>query len=682
MPIPSDLGPLIRDAVSGSPSELYRLGRQGGEGAWFALAAAADEAGHTALSRELRIRSAENKGAPFGTRSLTSLLIDDPGALRNPLKALKKAEKRYGPDEKLRQARISVLASEGRERALAAELEAFRGEPWEAPVLAAVLRRGDESPETIAILERFVLHCSDPSALALLPLEFVGALSPAYRRLLDARLSYALGEERAALDAYRDWLTASAAPEEICDLEAPPPVFAEMAQAARGAELEAVWAELLAGSRRFGALYQAGRLFRELKAYREASSAFIMAAGAVPKGLDRDRAMWFRLKVIYEDYGLTLAEELEAFSWTIETWEDADRFDDRLDEFLHRRVRRGEWDVLERSYRDWGTLWPAGIRARAAWILAFAGYEGRLNGDVTPVEYLETAFEAAPLDWPGLRAAGLLDRSLTPALAVIQPGVESGGEPSADYVPGGQSDDDLIIHLFLRWGLIRRSAEAVLENPQLYSAETIRMTSHALADEDPRVSIRIAGLLWSREDFHPTREDLLLRYPLPFGTLVADIAIGEGLPPEILLGLVRTESAWDIRAVSRSGAQGLAQFMPATWEEWVRRLHLPDDSDPMDPETNLILAAAYLDWLFLREWTFGWTDVLASYNAGGGRIRTWRRDSPGLGDDLFGMSLPVEEPRSYIQKVLSAATIYGYLYAGESPRSLHEEWGLEFIEVN
>jgi hypothetical protein len=46
------------------------------------------------------------------------------------------------------------------------------------------------------------------------------------------------------------------------------------------------------------------------------------------------------------------------------------------------------------------------------------------------------------------------------------------------------------------------------------------------------------------------------------------------------------------------------------------------------------------------------------------------------------MSIPVEEPRSYIRKVLSAGTIYGYLYAGKSPGALHREWGLEMIEVN
>ena len=93
---------MLRNAASGSPLELYRLGRLGGEGAWFVLAAAADEAGHTALSRDLRIRSAENEAAPFGTRSLSLLLIDDPEAIRKPLKALRKAEKRYGPDEGLR----------------------------------------------------------------------------------------------------------------------------------------------------------------------------------------------------------------------------------------------------------------------------------------------------------------------------------------------------------------------------------------------------------------------------------------------------------------------------------------------------------------------------------------------------------------------------------------------------
>jgi soluble lytic murein transglycosylase len=244
------------------------------------------------------------------------------------------------------------------------------------------------------------------------------------------------------------------------------------------------------------------------------------------------------------------------------------------------------------------------------------------------------------------------------------------------------SVNDAVLRLYLSWELTALAYEEVLSFPYLYEEETVRMAAEAIQSEDPRKSIRIAGLLWGRDGFTPTQEDLLLRHPLPFGSLAARKAASENLPPNLFYGLIRTESAWDSDAVSRSGAQGLAQFMPATWEEWVGRLRYPEDADPMDPETNLTLAAAYLKWLDEREWTDGWVDVLISYNAGGGRLRTWRSQRPGLGSDLFGMSVPIEEPRSYVGKVLSAATLYGYLYDGKSPGSLHEEWGLDMLKVN
>ncbi len=670
--VPPDLNSILRDAAAGSPSELFKLGTQIGGGAWFALAAAAEAGEHSELVQDLRIRSAENDPEPFRTLSLVSLLTADPAAIPRPLRALKKAEKRVGLDEGLRMARIAVLQAAGDDRALAAELELFRGEPWEVSVLAAAIGRGDNSPETIAIAERFILHCSDPSALRFLPDDPSGPFSFETRRLLEARLAFSRGDETGALNAYRDWLELRNTSEESCELESAPPVYGEMADAARLTGVVEEWADLLGDSKDAAAALQSGGLYRELKAYREASSAYLKAADSAPRGLDRDRAIWLRLRVMYEDYGLTLEEELEAVSWAVSSWDDADRFADRLSEFLHRRVRRGEWPVLEQFYRDQGPKWPDSIRSRAAWILAFATVEGRLKGNGSVAEYLETAAESAPLSWSGLRAAGLLNRGLPRALA------ESVPPPSPLTEPG---TDDLIIALYLKWGLHRLSADLVLDEPDRYSNQTVRMAASALAEGQPRVSIRIAGLLWGRDDFTPTREDLLLRYPLPYGNMAAGIAELRGVPPDIFHGLIRTESAWDAVAVSRSGAQGLAQFMPATWDEWVRRLRYPQDADPMDPEINLTFGAAYLEWLNLREWTFGWTDVLASYNAGGGRIRTWRNERPGLGDDLFGMSIPIEEPRSYIRKVLSAGTIYGYLYADESPRSLHEEWGFEMFEV-
>jgi len=679
VPLPDKLGILLENAASGSGSELDQLAETGGEGAWFALAAAAEEAGYHGLARDLQIRSAQEDGYPYGLISLTSALIADPAALRNPLRVLKNAEKHYGPDERLRHARIAVLEAEGKDRALADEMEFYRGESWELPVLSAALRREEMDAELEAVTERLILHTADPEVLLLLPEEAVDALSPEYRHLFAGRTDH-------SLDDYRAWLTAAAVAEEVCSLESSAPVFAEMADTAREEGREEEWAGVLTdaalklcGAKRYGASFQAGRLYREKRDWREASEAFRLAAGALPKGLPRDRAVWYQLKTMYQDNTVTTEEELEAFSMVAGSWDDSGRFDGLIEEFLHRRIRRGEWNTLETVYRDWGSAWPAGERSRAAWLLAFAAWEGRLTGGISPGKYLETAFEAAPWSWSGLRAAGILDKELS-SLFPEDPAFPSPAEISIGNEAG---EEDLIIRLYLKWGLNRLAAETVMENSDLYTAGTIRLTAHALGESDPRLSIRIASQLWGREGFSPSREDLLLRYPLPRvnGVLASEIAREEGLPPEILIGLVRTESAWDSFAVSRSGAEGLAQFMPSTWDEWTRRLRLSEDADPMDPETNLTLAAAYLEWLNLRDWTFGWPDVLVSYNAGGGRLRSWRRERPGLGEDLFGVSIPVEEPRSYISKVLSAGTIYGYLYAGKTPASLHREWDLEMIPI-
>ena len=672
---PSNLENLIKTASDGSKAQLYKLAAGGGDGAWFALAAACEEAGYHNLARSLKAESAEKDGAPFGLISLTSLLIEDPGAMAHPLKSLKKAVRDYGNDERLRHARIRVLAAKGRERDLLKEMDNYRGESWEAPVLAAALRRGNGDAELKAVTERFILHVDKPEVLLLLPQDSIAALSPAYRHLFTARTTHSSGNSSGeSLENYKAWLTATAVSQEVCSLESAPPVFAEMADEARQAGLEGEWAEVLmdaasglCGSKHFGAAFQAGRLYWYIGEYRKASSAFLSAAEAVPRGLPRDRALWFRLKAVSQDNSISLEEELAAFSRAAGGWDKPERFEDVLEEFIHRRVRRGEWNALKTAFGDWGSSWPAEERAVAAWVLAFAEWEGRLTGSNGTADYLKTAYEAAPWSWPGLRAAGLLDKTL-PELSSLS------GE---DNSPVETGENDLIIRLYLKWGLNQLAADTLMQNPNLYTSETLRLTAHALEKDNPRLSIRVASQLWGREGFKPSGEDLLLRYPLPLGNLSEETALAQGLPPEILTGLVRTESAWDSKAVSRSGAEGLSQFMPSTWEEWTRRLRLPEDANPMDPETNLTLAAAYLEWLYQREWTFGWPDVLVSYNAGGGRLRSWHREAPGLGEDLFGMSIPVEEPRSYIRKVLSAATIYGYLYAGKSPRSLHEEWGLE-----
>ncbi|MGH1572848.1 lytic transglycosylase domain-containing protein [Methylobacterium sp. P31] len=109
-------------------------------------------------------------------------------------------------------------------------------------------------------------------------------------------------------------------------------------------------------------------------------------------------------------------------------------------------------------------------------------------------------------------------------------------------------------------------------------------------------------------------------------------AEASGLPADFFLRLLRQESGLDHRAVSRAGAQGVAQFMPATAAE--RGL-----VDPFNPFEAIPKAAE-----FLREQraAFGSLGLAAAaYNAGPQRVRNW----------LAGRSSLPQETRAYVVKI-------------------------------
>lgn len=70
---------------------------------------------------------------------------------------------------------------------------------------------------------------------------------------------------------------------------------------------------------------------------------------------------------------------------------------------------------------------------------------------------------------------------------------------------------------------------------------------------------------------------------------------------------------------------GLAQAMPATWEEWMGK------KDPFDPEQSIIFYAKYMSWL-LGQTRGDLEKATASYNAGIGRVtrlgERWRQGMP------------------------------------------------------
>ncbi|TPJ31544.1 lytic transglycosylase domain-containing protein [Mesorhizobium sp. B2-7-2] len=121
----------------------------------------------------------------------------------------------------------------------------------------------------------------------------------------------------------------------------------------------------------------------------------------------------------------------------------------------------------------------------------------------------------------------------------------------------------------------------------------------------------------------------------PYATHIAEASHRFRIPQLWIRAVMHIESARDPRAVSRKGAVGLMQIMPATWAELRLRHQL--GSDPYDPHDNILAGTAYLRELYDR---YGSPGFLAAYNAGPGRYEA----------SLKGLPLPAET-RAYVAKL-------------------------------
>ena len=76
---------------------------------------------------------------------------------------------------------------------------------------------------------------------------------------------------------------------------------------------------------------------------------------------------------------------------------------------------------------------------------------------------------------------------------------------------------------------------------------------------------------------------------------------GLNAPVAAMAGQVHQESAWHPQALSRVGAAGLAQFMPATAQWWCSLNKLtPAQCQPQNPTWALRSLAGYDKWLYER----------------------------------------------------------------------------------
>lgn len=133
------------------------------------------------------------------------------------------------------------------------------------------------------------------------------------------------------------------------------------------------------------------------------------------------------------------------------------------------------------------------------------------------------------------------------------------------------------------------------------------------------------GVSVSMDSFRAVRADRA------YDDLIEEAAAEYKLDPELIRAVMRAESAFNPMVVSRAGAQGLMQLMPALAVEM-------GVDDPFDPRQNIMGGARYLKQLLDRH--RGNVPLsLASYNAGPTAVARYKAIPP------------FRETRQYVKKI-------------------------------
>ncbi len=117
-----------------------------------------------------------------------------------------------------------------------------------------------------------------------------------------------------------------------------------------------------------------------------------------------------------------------------------------------------------------------------------------------------------------------------------------------------------------------------------------------------------------------------------FDRYIKEAALHHGVDFPLIKAVIRAESAFNHKAVSKKGARGLMQIMPANFE--MLQLH-----NPYDPRENIMAGTRYLRQMLDRfDGKVGLS--LAAYNCGPTMV------------ERYQCVPPIDETLNYVEKVL------------------------------
>ena len=377
------------------------------------------------------------------------------------------------------------------------------------------------------------------------------------------------------------------------------------------------------------ALWQTGMAYQRRGRHRDARRMFLQLAERYPKSRYADEAAWRAGFALYKTRQFTAASKA----------------------FLGLAGRTDEGYM-----RDQGYYWAGKCFQR-------------LGKDEEAQFWIQRASEGFPASYYSARARAVLGVS-----DAVYPQTTDG----APLVMGQSYEPSLYLRkgdMLASAGLYRLAEEEydrarTVHHSNLFALDDLLQRYERIRAMHKALQVSGAILMLERKQGVPmTMASFRRLFPTYYWGEISHTASKMDLDPNLMIAIMRQESAFNHEARSRVGARGLMQVMPATGKAMARKEKIDafTSEDLYDPRTSILLGGRHLsDHMksFQRDEGRQLGLALSAYNAGLTAARRWSRRLTEDDVDEFVESIPYKETRNYVKLVYRNYQVYSYLQDG------------------
>lgn len=148
-----------------------------------------------------------------------------------------------------------------------------------------------------------------------------------------------------------------------------------------------------------------------------------------------------------------------------------------------------------------------------------------------------------------------------------------------------------------------------------------------------------------------------IMYKKEYSEYVTQYSEEYSVDENLIYAIIKAESNFNPKAVSRSNAQGLMQLMYSTAKEIANKNKIElTEENIFNPGININLGTIYISNLLKK---YECIEVaLAAYNAGSGTVDKWIKNGVIKADGTDIENIPYKETNTYVRKIMRDYKIY------------------------